>query len=232
MAGMAVLGTVAWWWTVRGVLQPVDGAVGVQNGGRRSGEEVGAMEVQSQARPAAEAATSVAAGDAAAATKPLVVNLGGVRVELGRTELEWERMLARIENAPGLSASARAAQTLGLLNGALPEEALEAATEQAVKWLSDADHGLSRPLLLNAATHGRVLSVLFADLMERPDAVRLPGLLAVSRVAGHAYAVPALENLQLLLSVEHGADWNGWDGLVRSAAAGPVSGKSETPAGR
>jgi hypothetical protein len=70
----------------------------------------------------------------------------------------------------------------------LPAEALQRGTELAMQFLRDKDYALVRPRLLDPQTHGMIASVLFADLLERPDEIALPALLAIARIPSHPYA--------------------------------------------
>ena len=102
----------------------------------------------------------------------------------------------------------------------LPEEALAIAAEQAVEKLPDADYpATALPVVTNPETHGQVLSVLFADLLERPDAITLPALLTIARNPDHPFAPSALDDLRLLLSADHGSDWPRWDAAIRQKLA-------------
>lgn len=109
-------------------------------------------------------------------------------------ELQLKEVIARVGGGTG------AAKAILELLSYLPEEALETATEQALERLSNADwRGVAQPILANAQTHGRVLSVLFADLMERPKEVSLPVLSQLAKDASHPFTSFALDNLKLLL---------------------------------
>ena len=64
--------------------------------------------------------------------------------------------------------------------------------------------------MINPQTHGMVLSVLFDDLLERPDEITLPVLLTIARTPTHPLAPEARDNLELLLGTNFGADWMKW----------------------
>jgi hypothetical protein len=157
-------------------------------------------------------------------TQRLEDQLLAPRLELSQGELEWEARVRSIRESPGMGARARSAELLRLLGGGLPEEALESVAEEALAGLADADYGLATGLLCSPLTHGRVQSVLFADLVERPAEVALPGLLAVARVSGHPFARAAVEDLEFFLGVNHGADWDRWGSAVRGALKGAGKG--------
>ena len=135
-------------------------------------------------------------------------------IELDSGTLPWEQQLAAA-SARGKDAAGRAREILALLP-TLPEEALATAAEQAIERLPDASYSaIALPVVTNPKTHGQVLSVLFADLMERPDAVTLPALLSIARNPAHPYSSTALDNLQLLLKTDHQTNWPQWEQAIQ-----------------
>jgi hypothetical protein len=144
----------------------------------------------------------------------------GPRLELQQGELEWEARVRRIRENSALNERAKVFELLKLLGGGLPEEALESVAEEAVRGLKNPDYQQVTGLLLDPQTHGRIQAVLFADLVERPDPVRLPWLLAVARVPGHPFGKVAAEDLELFLGVQHGGNWERWEESIRRSLAG------------
>ena len=139
------------------------------------------------------------------------------KIELARGKLAWEAAIENATKANGVSDTAKSRQLLAMI-ATLPEEALTAASEEAVKRLPDADYNaVALPLVTNPQTHGLVESVLFADLMERPDAITLPALLRIARTPNHPYAKFAHDNLDLLVGEDFGVDWPKWDAAVQKA---------------
>ena len=137
------------------------------------------------------------------------------KIELSRGKLAWEAAIESITKASGVSDTAKSRQLLAMI-ATLSEEALTAASEEAVKRLPDTDYNaVALPLLANPQTHGLVESVLFADLMERPDAITLPALLRIARTPNHPYAKFAHDNLDLLVGEDFGADWPKWEAAVQ-----------------
>lgn len=127
--------------------------------------------------------------------------------------LPWEAAVASILRTPA-SRGDKAAALFSLLRQ-LPTEAWPSVTEQALAWLPDSEfERQAGPMLADPETHGLVASVLFADLMQRPQSVSLPLLLAVARQAAHPYATSARDNLALLLGQNRGEDWVGWQRAI------------------
>ena len=141
------------------------------------------------------------------------------KLQLERGKLAWEQTIESVAGAGNLSDTAKAQRLLSLIPS-LPENGLASAAEEAMNRLPDADYNaVALPLVSNPQTHGAVESVLFADLMERPDAITLPALLRIAQIPNHPYAKFARENLDLLLGEDFGADWVKWDAAVRKTLA-------------
>lgn len=139
-------------------------------------------------------------------------------LELATGLLPWEKQIAEAVSR-SRDAKSKAREILALLPR-LPAEALATAAEQAVERLPDADYAATAlPALTNPQTDGQVLSVLFADLMERPDAITLPALLTIAQNPAHPFAPAALDNLRLLLRAEFGSEWSKWREAVNAALA-------------
>lgn len=138
-------------------------------------------------------------------------------VPLDRTPSNWEQQLAG--KLSRLKPVEKARAIFALLPS-LPESALATATAQAVEKLPDADYAATAlPVIINPETHGQVLSVLFADLLERPDAITLPALLTIAKNPEHPFSPSALDDLRLLLNADHGSDWPRWDAAIRQKLA-------------
>ena len=141
------------------------------------------------------------------------------QIELARGKLDWEATIERVTAVADSSDTAKARQLLAMI-ATLPENGLTAATEEAVKRLPDADYNaVALPVVANPQTHGLVESVLFADLMERPDAITLPALLRIARTPNHPYARFAHDNLDLLIGEDLGTDWPKWEAAVQKTLA-------------
>jgi hypothetical protein len=125
--------------------------------------------------------------------------LAGVNFQKGT--LSWELQLESVKR--GVAAGVPTAKAVFALLPYLPEEALQTVTEEALSHLPDAAWtSVALPVLANSQTHGRVLSTLFADLMERPQEVSVPALNQVARDFSHPFSSFALDNLKLLLGEE------------------------------
>ena len=140
-------------------------------------------------------------------------------LELSQGQLTWEAKIESITTAGDLSDTAKSRRLLAMI-AALPEHGMTSAAEEAVKRLPDADYNsVALPVVANPQTHGLVESVLFADLMERPDAITLPALLRIARIPNHPYAKFAHDNLDLLIGEDFGVDWVKWEAAVQKTLA-------------
>jgi hypothetical protein len=92
----------------------------------------------------------------------------GPHLELRQGSLASEARLTAVVENRNLTDEAKARHLLASLVS-IPDEALISTTEAALQRLPDKAYGAALPHLLNPQTHGQVLSVLFSDLLERPD---------------------------------------------------------------
>jgi hypothetical protein len=136
---------------------------------------------------------------------PLAVELRG---------LSWEAQIEAILDSQ-LPAPSKAQLLLQQLPH-VPGEAQAPLAEAAVQVLPDSAYSaVALRTLLDPRTHGAAESVLFADLLERPDPVTLPALLQLMQVKNHPFAASARDSLSLLLSEDYGADTQAWSVAVQ-----------------
>jgi hypothetical protein len=136
---------------------------------------------------------------------------------LDRGTLPWEEKIESVLRDGSLSNAAKARRLVSMFPE-LPADGLATAAEECVERLPDADYNaVALPVIASPQTHGAVANVLFADLMERPDAITLPALLRIAQIPNHSYAKFAKENLRLLLDEDFGSDWPKWDAAIRVA---------------
>lgn len=132
-----------------------------------------------------------------------------------RSGAPWEKTIDAIADRTDLSDAGKARFLIQMLPG-LPNEAVTKAAEDAVTRLADADYrSVLLPTLTNPKTHGMAMSVLFADLMQRPDSIALPILVSIAEDSKHPYSESARDNLQFLLKQDFGDDWLKWNEAIR-----------------
>lgn len=137
---------------------------------------------------------------------------------LQKGELPWEKRINAVLDSTTTKDSDKARLLLEMLPS-LPVEGRQTAAEYAVQRLDDSDYRFAQSVVTNPATYPPALSVLWADMMGRPDPVSLPTLLQVARNPSHPYAESARENLDLLLGHDFGTDWPRWEQAIREKLA-------------
>lgn len=142
-------------------------------------------------------------------------------IPLGSGDVPAEMQIEAIVRRADVPDRLKARLLIQMLPG-LPEEALAKAADEAASRLPDADYvAVMLPTVLDPRTHGLAMSVLFADLMERPDAITLPALVTIARNSEHPYAPSARDNLALLLGQDFGGDWSAWEKEIRARLTQP-----------
>ncbi len=96
----------------------------------------------------------------------------------------------------------------------LPEGGQVEVAQHLSNLVSDQDYPSLGRFLTNSALPERVLDVLVADVLNRPNGVKLPALLAVARDPQNSKAGEAKDILQLFLEEDYGTDWNTWQAKV------------------
>ena len=135
--------------------------------------------------------------------------------------MPYEMQIEAIANRTDITDVMKSRFLLSMLPG-LPEEAVAKAAEEATTRLTNKDYNdIALRTVTNPKTHEGAMAVLFADLMERPESIALPALLAIARNPEHPYAKHAAENLDLLLGRNHGNDWVAWDAAIQGKLAAP-----------
>jgi hypothetical protein len=76
--------------------------------------------------------------------------------------------------------------------------------------LPDDAYGPWAGYLTNAATAPEVLTVIYADLMQRPNSLKLPLLLQLARTPSHPRSGDAAQLLRNTLGADYGSDWATW----------------------
>jgi len=118
---------------------------------------------------------------------------------------------ARMSEVLGASASSSAkAQSLVALFPQLPAGAQPAAAHHIVNLLPDSAYPSFATQLTNANASGEVRAIIYADLLQRPNALKLPWLLALARSPGVGQAAEAAALLQATLRENHGTNWDAW----------------------
>lgn len=133
------------------------------------------------------------------------------------------------------------AAKLAALGPGLPLEGHVESIQHMVNLLDDEQYKLASDMLMNPSLYPEVREVIFSDVLDRPNEVKVPALLALLGTYGHPLQFEAREKLQLLLGTDLGNDPVAWRGsvatfLARSAAeeaaAEAASDEFEEPLGK
>jgi hypothetical protein len=123
---------------------------------------------------------------------------------------EWEDKVDAILTTEGKD-SDKAKELLQLFP-TLPEDGKEEVAQHLSNLVADEDYAPLGKLFLDPTLPESVLDVLMADVLNRPNAVKLPTLLEVARNPQHPGAAEAKDLLELFLDPDddYGNDWNKW----------------------
>ena len=91
-----------------------------------------------------------------------------------------------------------------------PAEGQVDVAQHASRLLSDASFASFGSQLTNAATPAAVRRVVFADLLSRPNSVKLPWLIEVAKSPVDNQSGEALLILKSILREDYGTDWKAW----------------------
>jgi hypothetical protein len=112
--------------------------------------------------------------------------------------------------------SSAKALALAALYPQLPGDAQTVVAQHIVNLLPDSAYSSFAPHLTNANVLAEVRAVIYADLLQRPNSIKLPWLLAVARSPGVSQSGQAAALLQATLREDHGANWNVWSERIHT----------------
>jgi hypothetical protein len=121
----------------------------------------------------------------------------------------WDEQISALLEAD--VETAEVARKLLALLPQLPEEGRIEAIQHISNLLDDEDYPALARWLIDPKTSGGVQDELMADLLDRPNSVKLPTLLQVARAPTHAKAGEARELLEFFLEEDYGNDWPRWE---------------------
>lgn len=97
----------------------------------------------------------------------------------------------------------------------LTAEGQTEAAQHLANLTEDQDFAPLGAILTDAAMPEEVLEVIMADLMNRPNTVKLPLLLEVAKLEAHPNAEEARDLLELFLEEDYGTDWAQWQSQIQ-----------------
>ena len=92
----------------------------------------------------------------------------------------------------------------------VPSESKSEVAQHLSNLVSDDDYARLGELLKDPALADDALDVLMADVLNRPNSLKLPQLLEVAQTPSHPKADEAKDILSLFLDEDFGTDWPKW----------------------
>jgi hypothetical protein len=143
-------------------------------------------------------------------TKRGATNVVSAQVSVAGTNLltDWEDRVDRIL-ADDSEVGEKAKKMLEQFPH-FPEAGQVETAQHISNLLADEDYSKFGSYLTNSLTPVSVQDVILADVLNRPNAIKLPLLLDTARNPDNAKAAEAKDLLELYLEDDYGADWNKW----------------------
>lgn len=127
---------------------------------------------------------------------------------------QWHNVIQIILSDSG-SSTFSSAQSLAASLASMPLAGQIEATQHIVNLLADSEYSLAEKIYFRESTPLAVQYVIFEDILNRPNALKLPLLVRSVKEYGHPLRKEAIENLRVQYGVDAGDDWLRWDSLVR-----------------
>jgi hypothetical protein len=136
-----------------------------------------------------------------------ITNIAPVALTSG-SDTNWEE---KIDDIVGSDESdTNKVKQLFALFPKLPPDGQEEAAQHLSNLIDDEDYAPLGEMLKNDKLPEGVLDELLADVLNRPNALKLPELLQVASDANHVKHEEAKDLLELYLGDDYGTDWNTW----------------------
>lgn len=135
----------------------------------------------------------------------------------GIQTVPWQTTIATI-NSQSDPARIVAAKLSAVLPTFPPDGQMETA-QQIVKLQTDDDYTVAESLYFSPTAPEPVKRLVFEDLMNRPNALKLPILVRTVGQTGHPLHAEALDNLQLFVGRDVGDDPLLWQSAVEAKLA-------------
>lgn len=120
----------------------------------------------------------------------------------------WSVQLNAVINS-GASTTNQAITLLAMFPN-LPAEAQLEAAQHATRLMPGEYFGALGAQMTNSATAPAVRRAIFADLLTRPNALKLPWLVGMAQASLDTQSDEALFLLKSVLREDHGSNWNVW----------------------
>jgi hypothetical protein len=155
---------------------------------------------------AKRAASRPGAGSRLASTNPPLEHTSAVATNL---ITDWEEKIDEVLRSNAETAAM--GRTLLELLPRFPKAGQVEAAQHIANLLEDDDYAPLAKVLADPTMPEEVLDILLADLLNRPNALKLPALLSIARQTDHPQAREAKDLLELYLEEDFGSDWAQWE---------------------
>ena len=112
--------------------------------------------------------------------------------------------------------NAQVAAKLQALVPTLPPDAQVEAVQHMVNLTDDESYQNAAAMLLNPATSPEVAEVIYSDVLNRPNTVKLPLMVSVLRTPGHRLRGETLSTLQIFIGEDLGDNPEAWNVAVQN----------------
>jgi hypothetical protein len=129
----------------------------------------------------------------------------------------WEEAINRILESDEENQQV-AARLMALLPTLPPDGQVEAA-QHMVNLTDDESYQNAAAMLLNPATAEDVAEVIYSDVLNRPNTVKLPVMVSILRTPGHRLRDETLSTLQIFLGEDLGDNPEAWNAAVQNYLA-------------
>ena len=138
--------------------------------------------------------------------------------ELAEVPLKpWEQAINKILESDQENQQV-AAQLMALLPTLPPDGQVE-AVQHMVNLTDDESYQNAAAMLLNPATAADVAEVIYSDVLNRPNTVKLPVMVSILRTPGHRLRDETLSTLQIFLGEDLGDNPEAWNIAVQNYLA-------------
>jgi len=164
----------------------------------------------------------VGSGLGAGTSFPRPASAGGAAAAANdETMAAWEKPISVLLDSD--DENEEVAVKLAALGPTLPLEGYVECIQHMVNLLDDEQYKLATDMLMSPSLQPEVREVIFSDVLDRPNEVKVPALLALLGSFGHPLQGEAREKLQLLIGSDLGDNPVAWQVaattfLARSAA--------------
>jgi hypothetical protein len=127
--------------------------------------------------------------------------------------IQWEQGIENVLMAE--FDTAQKAQKLLELYATLPAGGQVEAAQHLANLMPHTNFAGVAQIITNVLTSPDVIDVLAADLLNRPNKLKLPLLLEVARMPGHPWRNEAKQMVELYVQKDYGDDWGAWTHAVQ-----------------